>query len=184
MSRSNEANDNLYFLAISKNKVTIYEYNAEFSKSIISDIEEEIKRSETINSQNDDTTPKGVINNTNNHITPLKRSSNKFNNDYLINRGISIYREYEGVELATCTRDYKKIILVRKNDLNVAEIIDIKTDEHISYIKTKTQIKRIVTSPRDSHIVLHCQYKPDISNKNLYIYKIGGKNNKKKKKKK
>ncbi|CAD2087989.1 eukaryotic initiation factor 2a, putative [Plasmodium vinckei lentum] len=184
MSRSNEANDNLYFLAISKNKVTIYEYNAEFSKSIISDIEEEIKRSENINSQNDDTTQKAVINNTSNHITPLKRSSNKFNNDYLINRGISIYREYEGVELATCTRDYKKIILVRKNDLNVAEIIDIKTDEHISYIKTKTQIKRIVTSPRDSHIVLHCQYKPDISNKNLYIYKIGGKNNKKKKKKK
>ncbi|SCN59022.1 eukaryotic initiation factor 2a, putative [Plasmodium chabaudi adami] len=150
MSRSNEANDNLYFLAISKNKVTIYEYNAEFSKSIISDIEEEIKRSETINSQNDDTTPKGVINNTNNHITPLKRSSNKFNNDYLINRGISIYREYEGVELATCTRDYKKIILVRKNDLNVAEIIDIKTDEHISYIKTKTQIKRIVTNNKEA----------------------------------
>ncbi|CXI17750.1 eukaryotic initiation factor 2a, putative [Plasmodium berghei] len=185
MSRSSEANDNLYFLAISKNKVTIYEYNAEFSKSIISDIEEEIKRGEHINSQNDDNIQKGVVNNTNiNNITSLKKSSNKFNNDYLINRGINIYREYEGVELATCTHDYKKIIIVRKNDLNVAEIIDIKTNEHVSYIKTKTQIKRIVTSPRDSHIVLHCQYKPDISNKNLYIYKINGKSNKKKKKKK
>ncbi|VTZ75346.1 uncharacterized protein PY17X_0613300 [Plasmodium yoelii] len=215
MSRSIEANDNLYFLAISKNKVTIYEYNAEFSKTIISDIEEEIKRSENVSSQNVNgqngngqnvngqnvssqngngqnvssqngngqnvSSQNDVINNN----TSLKKSSNKFNNDYLINRGISIYREYEGVELATCTRDYKKIILVRKNNLNVAEIIDIKTNEYVSYIKTKTQIKRIITSPRDSHIVLHCQYKPDISNKNLYIYKINnGKNNKKKKKKK
>ncbi|ETB58350.1 hypothetical protein YYC_03965 [Plasmodium yoelii 17X] len=170
MSRSIEANDNLYFLAISKNKVTIYEYNAEFSKTIISDIEEEIKRSENVSSQNVNgqnvssqngngqnvssqngngqnvSSQNDVINNN----TSLKKSSNKFNNDYLINRGISIYREYEGVELATCTRDYKKIILVRKNNLNVAEIIDIKTNEYVSYIKTKTQIKRIITNIKET----------------------------------
>ncbi|EUR62824.1 hypothetical protein PFBG_05429 [Plasmodium falciparum 7G8] len=199
---NNENNNNLYFLAFSKNKVTIYEYDVDLSKNIVDDINDEIKRCEEEdekNKINENTVPmtndekkvdinhirnNNIINNNTNNTNQIKKSTNKFNNDFVLNRGIKIYKEYDDVELATCTNDYKKIILVRKSDLNVAEIIDIKSEnKNVTCIKTKTQIKRIITSPRDNYIVLHCQYKPDITNTNLYVYKLNVKSSKKKKKK-
>ncbi|SCP02576.1 eukaryotic translation initiation factor eIF2A, putative [Plasmodium malariae] len=227
MSKEDESNNNLYFLALSKNKVTVYEYNTALSKNIIDDINEEIKKDGEIRNSkvnvlheedddnnnnscsNNNNSNHGSNNNDNNRSKPsagrkndksvedreknnlngtpsdnqLKKSVSKFN-DFLINRGINIYKEYNDVEIATCTHDYKKIILVRKSKLNVAEIIDMQNkDKEVIYIKTKTQIKRIVTSPRDNYIVLHCQYKPDVVSTNLYVYKISGKLGKKKKKK-
>ncbi|KYN95976.1 putative eukaryotic translation initiation factor eIF2A, partial [Plasmodium gaboni] len=200
---NNENNNNLYFLAFSKNKVTIYEYDVDLSKNIVDDINDEIKRCEEEDEKNKinehTTVPitndekkndlnhirnNNIINNNTKITNQIKKSTNKFNNDFVLNRGIKIYKEFDDVELATCTNDYKKIILVRKSNLNVAEIIDIKSEnKNVTCIKTKTQIKRIITSPRDNYIVLHCQYKPDITNTNLYVYKINIKSAKKKKKK-
>ncbi|CRG95885.1 eukaryotic translation initiation factor eIF2A, putative [Plasmodium gallinaceum] len=189
MLQNNECN-NLYFLALSRNKATIYEYDVNLSKNIIDEINEEIKKNEEQNklSNDNDTLEENKDNNKISFLNEprsniLKKSTSKFNNDFLLNRGIRVYKEYNDVELATCTNDYKNIILVRKSSLNVAEIIEIKNDKNITYIKTKTQIKRIMTSPRDNYIVLHCLYKPDIVNTNLYVYKIGNKSNKKKKNK-
>ncbi|CRH03770.1 eukaryotic translation initiation factor eIF2A, putative [Plasmodium relictum] len=188
MIQNNECN-NLYFLALSRNKATIYEYDVNLSKNIIDEINEEIKKNEEqnklsndndIREENKDKTKVNYLNEPRSRI--FKKSTNNFN-DFLLNRGISVYKEFDDVELATCTNDYKKIILVRKSSLNIAEIIEIKNDKNVTYIKTKTQIKRIMTSPRDNYIVLHCQYKPDIVNTNLYVYKIGSKSNKKKKNK-
>ncbi|VWU49487.1 eukaryotic translation initiation factor eIF2A, putative [Hepatocystis sp. ex Piliocolobus tephrosceles] len=205
MSQHNECNNNLFFLALSKNKATIYEYNAKFSTTIIEDIEKELKKNEannnnannnnnlnnslnnSLNNNNvvkNDTIPMSPYKSTNGIIgsyNPLRKSTNKMNIDFLINRGITIFKEYEDVELATCTNDYKKLILVKKSNLNIVEIIDIKNDKGITYIKTKTPIKRVITSPKDTHIVIHCQYKPDIANTNLYIYKFSNKSAKKKK---
>ncbi|GAW82856.1 hypothetical protein, conserved [Plasmodium gonderi] len=197
--------NNLYFLTFSKNKVTIYEYDVSLSSCIIEDIENEIKKSEQ-NVVNDTENGKHAsvykhVNNENNKrectsekdvnrniIEPnaqVKKSGNKFNNDFLLNRGIRIYKEFEDVELITCTNDYKKIIIVRKENLNVAQVIDIKNKQKRNdiYIRTKTPIKGITTSPKDTHIVLYCQYKPEISAHNLFVYRLSNKGVKKKEKK-
>lgn len=49
---NNENNNNLYFLAFSKNKVTIYEYDVDLSKNIVDDINDEIKRCEEEDEKN------------------------------------------------------------------------------------------------------------------------------------
>ncbi|SBS87144.1 eukaryotic translation initiation factor eIF2A, putative, partial [Plasmodium ovale curtisi] len=195
MSQESEGNNNLFFLAFSKSKVTIYEYDVNLSKNIVDDIDKEIKKSEhprhdsgeeeiVKSNQNGEKEKKKKDKLTENSSSnQLKKSVTKFNSDFVINRGIRVYKEYNNVELAACTNDHKKIILVRKENPNVAEVIDLKTDKHLTYIKTETQIKRVSTSPRDTFIVLHCQYKPDIVPTNLYVYRICGKTSKKKKKK-
>ncbi|KJP88971.1 hypothetical protein AK88_01263 [Plasmodium fragile] len=186
-------NNNLFFLAVSKNKATVYEYDVSFSSSIIGDIEQEIKRSEedgvTPNESTkrectdvkEKTSSNGMI-----PSTQVKKTGHKFNNDFVINRGIRIYKQYDDVELAACTNDYKKIILVRKANLNVAEVIDLQgeTNKAAFQIKAKTPIKAVSSSPKDTHLVLYCQYKPEVSPHNLFVYKIGEGAAKKKKKKK
>lgn len=178
MSEVNESkNSNLFFLAVSKNKATIYEYNVMHSKSITKEIDQESKRVEEIsktnneNGVNKEATPNEKReNNENQGINTLRKSATKFSNDFLLHRGITIYRELTDIEIAVCTNDYKKIIFVKKTNLHVAEIIDISSGKHITKITTKLPIKRIMTSPKDTFLVLHCQYKPEISPTNLFVY--------------
>ncbi|ANQ06379.1 Uncharacterized protein PCOAH_00007550 [Plasmodium coatneyi] len=207
-TEASNSNNNLFFLAVSKNKATIYEYDVRFSGRIVDDIEEQIKRSEEngvplpsesakrecVKGECTDGKQTTKNNGTVQPPTQVKKTgNNKFNNDFVINRGIRIYKEFDDVEVATCTNDYKKIILVKKSNLNVAEMIDLlhgdddtnRGEASSSFqIRAKTPIKAICSSPKDSHLVLYCQYKPEVSPHNLFVYRIGkaaGKKNKKKK---
>ncbi|EUD66513.1 hypothetical protein C922_03147 [Plasmodium inui San Antonio 1] len=192
MSTEASHRNNLFFLAVSKNKATVYEYDVSFSSCIINDIEKEIKRSEEdVGAFSQSGNRECVIGETakrecadvketirSNGTVPRtegKKTGKKFNNDFVVNRGIRIYKEFDDVELATCTNDYKKIILVRKADLNVAEVIDLQggTNRPPFQIRAKTPIKAINSSPKDSHLVLYCQYKPQVSPHNLFLYRIG-----------
>ncbi|ANQ08903.1 Uncharacterized protein PCOAH_00032900 [Plasmodium coatneyi] len=200
---SHSSNNNLFFLAVSKNKATVYEYDVSCSSRIVDDIEEQIKRSEenglalpseSAKRECTDGRKTATSNESAPPPTQVKKTGNiKFNNDFILNRGIRIYKEFEDVELATCTNDYKKIILVKKSNLNVAEIIDLpQGDDNTNkggtassfQIRAKTPIKAITSSPKDSHLVLYCQYKPEVSPHNLFVYNIGkaaGKKNRYKK---
>ncbi|KMZ78470.1 hypothetical protein PVIIG_01247 [Plasmodium vivax India VII] len=190
-SNSN-SKSNLFFLAVSKNKATVYEYDVSFSSCIVEDIEEQIKRSEADggvpgeSAKRECADVKESRSNGTLAATHAKKTGNKFNNDFVINRGIRIYKEFDDVELATCTNDYKKIILVRKGNLHVAEVIELQGETNGSsfQIRAKTPIKAICSSPKDSHLVLYCQYKPEVSAHNLFVYRVGGVAGKKKKKKK
>lgn len=172
---------NLFFLALSKTKATIYEYDVKYSKSITKEIDEESKRVEEANKQNNENR---VINETernekrehngseSQNANTVKKNTIKFSNEFLLHRGITVYREFPDVEIAVCTNSHKKIIIVKKTNLHVAEIIDISTEKKLMSITTKTPIKRIMVSPNNTFVVLHCQYKPEISPTNLFVYHL------------